>query len=780
MKNDQAGKFMPVTTGVRHIMLAGTGLLALAFAAQAQAQNASGQGQAQAEPQQAATAGSADDIIVMARRREERLQEVPVAVTAISGDDLARQSIVTLSDLTRAVPSLQIIPTAFGANVPRFVIRAQSQFEPLFTQDPSVAVYFADVVQARAHGINGAMYDLASVQVLKGPQGTLFGRNSTGGAVLIVPRAPTDTFEGYGTIEAGNYGLWSLEGAVNVPVSDALQIRLSGRRYAHNGYTKELQSGIGFDDADNWSLRLGVKARLGDRITNTLFLNNFKATENGTAMKLYNARPSLAINTLGALALKEFEESKSEGFHTVRTAFGKDSARTKTFGIENTTIFELADTVSIKNIFGYRNINSTVPFDFDGTRQLMYEGRITLDSKQYSNELQLVGTAFDKALDFIGGAYVFKESGTEIQATKLDYRPIFLQDVVGRGDITNKSQSVFAQGSYHIPQLQGLSLTAGLRYTWDQREMKRVGINNGKCAILSADIGGVPITPCERTGEYKHGALTYTLGADWQIDSSRLLYFVTRKGYRSGGINQRANLPSQFIPYQPETVTDYEIGLKADWNLQSAGNLRTNIAGYMQNYRDIQRTQTQTVGTPPNTTLITNVVNAAKAKVTGLEIDATWHPIPDISLRGYYSLANARYQKWNVPIVGGGVQDRSAYPFASVPRNSGGASAAFTYPLGIGIGKLTLSGDVYAQSQIQISDDNVLPEGINPGYTTFNARLEWSEVMGTRIDLAGWIRNIGNAQYYTSGVTGAGAGLGFTVKTIGAPQTFGLTARYDF
>ena len=151
--------------------------------------------------------------------------------------------------------------------------------------------------------------------------------------------------------------------------------------------------------------------------------------------------------------------------------------------------------------------------------------------------MQLVGTAFDKALDFIGGAYVFKESGTEIQATKLDYRPIFLQDVVGRGDITNKSQSVFAQGSYHIPQLQGLSLTAGLRYTWDQREMKRVGINNGKCAILSADIGGVPITPCERTGEYKHGALTYTLGADWQIDSSRLLYFVTRKGYRSGGIN---------------------------------------------------------------------------------------------------------------------------------------------------------------------------------------------------------------------------------------------------
>lgn len=748
----------------------GASLLAMALAAPAAAQDSA--------PAVSASASDESDIIVTARRREERLQQVPVAVTAISGADLARQSIVTLSDLTTKIPAIQIMPTAFSANIPRFVVRAQSQLEPLFAQDPSVAVYFADVVQARAHGVNGAMYDLASVQVLKGPQGTLFGRNSTGGAVLIVPKAPTEELEGYGAVEVGNYGLRSLEGAVNIPISDDLQIRLAGRSYAHNGYTRSVTTGIGFDDADNWSLRLGVKARIGDRITNTLFVNNFKAVENGTALKLFNARANLSNYTLGVPALAELAASQSEGFHTFRTAFGADTSRIRTFGIENTTLFELTDDISIKNIFGYRHVNSDVPFDFDGTTQVMYEGRVTLTGRQYSDELQLVGKL--GALDFIGGAYVFKESGQEIQKTLLDYRPVFLQNAYGQADVVNKSQSLFAQGTFHVPGIEGLSLTAGVRYTWDQRDLRRVAFNGANCSLVTADVGGVPLNPCDRTGAYRHKEPTYTLGIDWQIDPSKLIYVASRKGYRSGGINQRSNLPSQFIPYQPETVTDYEVGLKADWELGGLGKLRTNVAAFYQDYKDIQRTQTQTVGTPPNTILITSVVNAAKARVKGVEIDATWNPIPAITLRGYYSLADAKYKQWIVPLAGGGTQDRAAFPFANVPKNSGGASATFRQQLAGDAGEVAVSADLYAQSKVQISDDNLIPEGINPGYKLINARLEWNGVMGSRVDVALWGRNLTKEEYYTSGVGVAGAGLGFTVKTIGAPRTFGLSARIDF
>lgn len=764
---------------LRHALMLGGAVLGAAMPSPAFAQQEA-PAPGEAAPKEGAESAAFNDITVVARRREERLQQVPVAVTAISGDDLSRQSITTLSDLTTKVPSIQIMPTAFGANIPRFVIRAQSQFEALFAQDPSVAVYFADVVQARAHGVNGTMYDLASVQVLKGPQGTLFGRNSTGGAVLIVPNSPTDQFEGYGSVEAGTYNLRSLEGAVNIPLSDDLQIRLSGKSYAHSGYTRGINNGVRFDDANNWSLRLGIKARLGDSITNTMFINNFKARENGTAFKLFNARPTLAANTLGVLALAEFAASKNEGFHTVRTATPADSASVSTFGIENTTVFELTDNVSIKNIFGYRKIRSNVPFEFDGTSQVMYEGRFRTKGKQYSDELQLVGDFFDGALSLIGGGYIFKESGLEIQKTILDYRPVFIQDAFGEAHVENKSQSVFAQGTFRIPGLDGLSLTAGARYTWDQRWLERISFNGTRCALLSADVGGVPLNPCIKAGDYSHKEPTYTLGADWQIDSDRLLYFATRKGYRAGGINQRANLPAQFVPYQPELVTDYELGFKADWHLGTLGSLRTNISAFYQDYSDIQRTQSQTVGVAPNTVLITRVVNAAKARVKGVEADVTWSPTRAITLRGYYSLADAKYKQWLVPLVGGGVQDRKHFPFANVPKHSGGGTATFTHDLEGSAGELLIQADVYAQSKVQLSDDNLVPEGINPGYAIVNARLEWNKVMGSQVNLAAWVRNLAEKKYYTSGTGVASAGLGFTVKTIGAPRTFGVSARVDF
>lgn len=764
----------PFTTTWRLALLASAGSLICMTGTPAAAQSSDASGPATTRLEQ----GAFQDIIVTARRREEQSQQVPVAVTAIAGKDLARQSIVTLSDITTKVPSVQILASAFGANVPRFVIRGQSQFEPLFSQDPSAAIYFADVVQARAQGVNGAMYDLASVQVLKGPQGTLFGRNSTGGAILISPQEPTDRFEGYGTAGVGNYGLRSLEGAVNVPVSENLQVRLSGRSFTHDGYTKALNSGIRFDDADSWSLRLGIKAKLGDRLTNTLFVNNFKATENGTAFKLYNARPTLAAFTLGQVALDEFAASAHDGFHTIRSDLPANSSRIETWGVENTTVFEADRHISFKNIFGYRHVKSDIPFDFDGSTVDMYEGTVTMNANQFSDELQIIGDW--NIFDFIGGAYVFKESGRELQDTLLDFRPVFMQAASGQADVTNKSQSVFAQGNFHVPGVEGLTVTAGLRYTWDQRDLTRVAFNGTTCSLTDADIGGQPLDPCTRSGHYKHSELTYTAGIDWQVTPDKLLYFVTRKGYRSGGINQRSNIPSQFIPYQPETVTDYEIGLKADWDLGPAGRLRTNIDAYYQNYNDIQRTQTQTVGTPPNTILITNVVNAAKARVKGLEIDATWTPIPALTLRGYYSLTDARYKQWLVPIVGGAVQDRSDYPFASVPKHSGGGSVTLRHDFGDDIGELSLSGDLYAQSQFQMIDDNVLPEGLIAGYTVINSRLEWDRVMGKPVNLSFWVRNLAGNDYWTSGVTVAGAGLGYTVRMPGAPRTFGFSARFDF
>jgi len=624
------------------------------------------------------------------------------------------------------------------------------------------------------------MYDLASVQVLKEPQGTLFGRNSTSGAVLLVPQAPTDQLGGYASVELGNYNLHSIEAGINLPITDNLQIRLSGRGYAHDGYTRDVTSGLRYDDADNYSLRLGVKATFG-RFSNLFFMNNFHSNENGSAFKVYNVRPVILGHPVSdipvaAAAYQEFLASQNEPFHSVRTSIPKNANQTRTWGIENTTTYALTDDISLKNIFGYRHVNADNPFDYDGTSTFAYGGHIVTHEKQVSDELQLTGTAFDKHLDFIGGAYYFRESGDETQTTTLNFQPYLSQASVGSSDVVNQSKSLFGQGTLHVPGFEALSFTAGIRYTWDKRTFGRSATVNGVCAVVDANTGGKPINPeCRRDARYTHGEPTYTLGVDWKIAPDKLLYFVTRKGYRSGGFNPRAYVPAQFIPFQPESVTDYEIGIKADWHTP-IGHFRTNIDGYYQDYKDIQRTQTTVV----NGLLVTNVVNAATARVKGIEADVTWTPVRWIELHGYYSYTDAGYKKWQVPIAGGGFQDRSNFDFANTPRNSGGGSVTVLHDLSTGAGQLALTVDGYAQSHMQTSDDNVLPEGIIQGYKLFNGRVEWRDVLGKPVTLGAFIRNLTKEKYYTSGVTVAGAGLGYTVRTIGAPRTFGFTGRVDF
>ena len=186
-----------------------------------------------------------EEVTVTARRREESNQRVPVAITSVTGEALENASIQRVEELRFVAPSLQISPTPFGNSVPGYTVRGQRQLEALATQDPSVVVYFADVPMMRPHGTNGAFFDIANVQVLKGPQGTLFGRNTTGGAVLINPKLPTSVFEGEISAGFGNYGAYDATGVINVPITDALAVRAAGQFRQSDGYTARIWSTAG-------------------------------------------------------------------------------------------------------------------------------------------------------------------------------------------------------------------------------------------------------------------------------------------------------------------------------------------------------------------------------------------------------------------------------------------------------------------------------------------------------------------------------------------------------
>lgn len=737
-----------------------SGLALAAGAAQAQ------ESAAQAEPPAAESDDGLQDIVVTARRREERLQEVPVAVTAISGDELASRSIQQVLDLTRTVPGFTASQGGFGGGVPRFTIRSQVQFEQLISLDPAVGIYFAEVIQARAHGTNAAFFDLASVEVLRGPQGTLFGRNTTGGAVLITPHNATDRLEGYVNATLGNYDTVIVDGAVNIPLAEGLALRLAGRVADRRGYTYSPAADRYFDDEDNQSWRATLRWAPTGNFTNTLVVNGYHANEQGTGWRLtgfapnsaFGARPDLVAFVTGAGNRRiAGNESPLRGSYA------------DVVGLANTTTLELGQ-VTLKNIFGYRTVESRSDnVDFDGSPSFVYFAPESLEETQYSNEVQLLGTAFADRLDWIVGAYYFRETGNQTQRSTIVTIP---QDLIRTGFVRNVSKSVFAQGNLDLGFLQGLSLTAGARYTWDDRRLQQFGRNllNNAC---SSPLATQP-TCIGPVFDGNYGAFTYTLGLDWQIDADRLVYIAHRRGYRSGGFNLRANTAAQFQPFDPEIVRDIEIGLKADWDLGGT-RLRTNLAAYYQWYSDIQRNITFV--DPGTNSLVTTVVNAATAHVSGFEAEVQWRPSRRLQISGHLAHSALRYDKFEQVLAGGVVQDLSANRIGFSPEWTCGGSIRYTLPLQGDAGSLAFQGDIYSQSRMELQDFNVV-DGIAQPYTLVNFRVEWNDILGTRFSAAAYLRNAFDELHYTGGI--AINGLGPITKNYGPPRTYGIEIRIPF
>jgi iron complex outermembrane receptor protein len=721
------------------------------------------------ESASAATSGGLEEIVVTARRRAEPAQSVPMSVSVISGDDLASKSVVRLEDLTHAVPAIQIVPSAFSANTPRFTIRSQSEYEPLLTEDPSVNVYFADVVQERAHGLNAQLFDLASVEVLKGPQGTLFGRNSTGGDILLVPQAPTKEFDVQADMSVGNYGLTSFNGIINLPVNEILQLRIDGGIMRRRGYTRDVTTGVDLDDAHNEVWRIGALFTPTDTLKDTLFVSGFNAHEHGTALQMTGNDPTGLQALAWPAAQAYLREQQALPFHTVLSNVTPGD-KVSTATVANTTEWN-PGPVTLKNIFGYRKVSADQGFDYDGTPLSVFTSSEKLNSKQISDELQLLGTAFDHRLDWIGGLYWFKETGFEQQIAALDYAPYFTQNSVQTGYVTNISDSVFAQGTYRLPWLETLSFTGGARYTRDKRELTGDAVFSGNCGIYQDNAETTPASPCYKSVSKTFSSPTWQVGLDWQFTPDRLLYLNQSRGYKTGGFNLRAQNPAQFTPYNPETVTQEELGIKADWHPGGTA-LRTNVALYYQAYDNIQRIEAVVI----NGGLVTTIVNAATATVKGAEADITWLPFKTLEIRAYWAYSDARYSKWLVPIASGGLSDYSKNKFSFAPKNSGGASVRQSIPLQGDAGTLTAGIDGYHQSEVQEQDVNVVPDGVARGYTVGNLRFEWQNAMASGISAAIFVRNFTDAKYYTAGTPIVG--LGSTVMALGAPLTYGLELHY--
>lgn len=763
-----------------------------------------------------------EEVVVTARRKEENAQEVPIAITALGEEALREKNILQLEDLRTHVPSLNVSVGGSTTNAPLLSLRGQRPSEVLITLDPAVPLYFADVVLSPTQGTNLSMYDLENIQVLKGPQGTLFGRNSTGGAVLFTPRRPGNELGGHVELRGGDYDQLGIEGAIDIPMGGVAALRLAGRLFERDGYQdnvaqNDLRADERFWDEDSQAFRASLRLSPGDSFEN---ISIFDISENDIAARVPTP---LAFNPDGSggcqicpVTNAFFNSGANEGL--IDDALARQAARdwneietdvNAKEKVENTffaniTTWNLNDNVTVKNVFGYRELEFSNHNDTDGTGLPLFgtqaEGtqstigvttppsapQSTVETEQYSNELQVLGVAFDARLDWILGGYWFNMDGSQTSPTQI--LPIVLQDTP-KGDAENTSYSIFGEATYGISD--SFALTLGLRQTWDEREVTVSNTRRGSCLVQDPDNPGtvLPDDQCSRTEDEDFDEPTYRVILTWTPTVTSMAYGSVSTGYRTGGFNLRGTNDLELTPFDEETVTNYEIGYKADWNFGESMTLRSNFAVYYQDYQDIQRTQATVA---PDGTFGTSTVNAADAEISGFEADIWFSPIPGLNFSMAYSYIDAEYDKWTVvDPASGEFVDQSDYRWSWVPENSLAASARWELPLSERLGVIALGVNYYYQDQMAA---DLPPKPYNiPGadndalnasrdvddYQVWDFRADWSSVLQSDFDLAVWVQNADDEEYGTGGLNVLES-LGWAARVYGPPRTWGASIRYRF
>lgn len=692
--------------------------------------------------------GAISEVFVQARRTDESVQSVPLAVTALSADAIREASLSTAADLSRAIPSLQLSPSTGRRDTVTISMRSQVTAQTRLDTDMAVGVYFNEVVVARPYGLNQGLYDLASVQVLKGPQGTLFGRNTTGGAVLFQPNLPEiGQLAGSLELDVGNDENRIVTGVANIPVADTFALRAAGRVAHRNGYVKNVLDDSRLNDVDNYSFRLSALYQPTDRLESSFLYDEYQSDDNGTATRI-----AMFSNPAVVAAQQQ------RGPYKVALN-GPHWSKATVRGVSNTTTYS-ADTITLKNILGWRRTELSAASDLDGSPVPVIDVFQDAGIKQWSDELQLQGSAFDDALDYIVGAYYFVEDGTDRTRVRLGGGTT---DFTNGGPARNESKSIFTQGTYTFPSIPELQATAGVRYTWDKREVDLQPhlTANGLCIFN----GPGALSVCNYHAAENFESPSWSIGLSYQWDQV-LLYATSRRGYRSGGFNITSNSTAELLPaYEPEKVTDIELGMKSDWTIAGMP-LRVNAAVYYAEGDDLQRN----VFTAGSTTLRT--VNAAKGTFRGFELEGIIKPLEGLTLNAFYNYDKGEYDEFM-----NGLVDVSDSKFPFTPPRKYGLGARYEFALPGALGGLAFDANYTYQGEMYIDALNRGgPESRVDDYELVNARLEWSNVQGAPFDIALYVRNVSDSEY----VSGATRVVGLTSHQAGEPRQYGVQLRYRF
>jgi iron complex outermembrane receptor protein len=712
--------------------------------------------QAQDAPANDEESGAArlEGVTVTARKREETLQDVPVAVTAFTPEALEKLNVRDLGDLDAQVPNLTIYAARGSSSTVTAYIRGIGQSDPLWGVDPGVGIYLDDVYIARPQGALLDVFDIERIEVLRGPQGTLYGKNTIGGAIKYISRGLTKETEGSASVTVGNYNQLDTKVSLGGSIGDgALRGRVALASLNRDGFGKNLYNDQEVSDKEILAMRLQLGAYVNDDL-NIQFAYDQMDDQSGV-----RGAKMLGPNAFEVLFPQYGSHAPMDDRYDIRSGM-KNVNDTYMKGASATVNWHLTDSLDLKYVSSWRKSDTETNIDFDTVPAPIVDVLAFYNDEQVTNEFQINYDAGGRARGVIGLYQFDGEAGGQVLNN-------FLNASFGdtRGTVFTESLSLYTDWTFDISDR--LKLDAGVR--WVDESKRAVVLNR---AYSGADFQTVIAVPADFDKKTSFSNLSPKISLDYEITPDIMAYIVASRGYKSGGYNIRANsaVPHTLLPFDDEQVDSVEAGLKMALLDRS---LFLNTAVFHNRYEDIQLsvfTGYDSNGDGVDDAFLGDFTNAGKGTVNGVEVEYQWMPGEHFAITGNLAWLDAKYDEF----ISAAVNIADSQVFTNAPEYSGTVNLEWRTGLVNG-GDLSARIGYSYQSEVYPTTD--LAEEIKQdGYGLLSAGVIWKANDSWSFSLQG--TNLTDKEYRTTGYNIAA--LGVLTGFYGAPRQYSLTARYDF
>jgi len=744
-----------------------------------------------------------EEITVTARKREEPLQRTPVSITAFTAEQLEKPGLDDLTDVARFAPNVifdQGTGNTGGSFNSQVFIRGVGQVDFLFSSDPGVGIYVDEVYLPRVVGSIMDVMDIERIEILRGPQGTLYGKNTIGGALNIRSQRPGEELAATADLTVGSRDRVDARLSVDVPlVADSLSGRFTASTRNQDGYVNRVnQDGRATGDVASDGFRGLLQWAPGEGWDVLLAADYTRRREESIANELLDVRGSDPVLLLWNLLVAPTYGPGSV-YDGRFVTHGRDSQGTgpslsdlDMWGVSMNVSKELSDRLNIKSITAYRDEDAQFGQDQDHSPFRYLETTNDNQHDALSEELQITGTHFDDRLDWVAGAFYMHEEGNDrfdvvlggglyaaleaLPAALVPLVPgvscppppgVVLPCAGGAGNPFNVSLdfdlsifdaididsfAVYAQGTFRFTDR--LSATAGGRYTTEDKDFTTMLVRNAS---------GVVTVP-EQSLSDSWDAFTPRLGLEYQWTEDLMTYASAARGFKSGGFNGRAQSLAEIDSFDPEYVWSYEIGLKSEWLDR---RLLLNLAAFYNDYTDIQLTSVRAV----EGLIVVVTENAGEARIQGMEVELAAQPLEPLTIRAGVGYTDAEYTE-----LAPGATVTLDSDLVKVPEWTGSLAVDLSLPLG-STWLLHLGGDMSYRSSYFNDPNNTALLG-QDAFTLLGAHARF-ESIDRRWELTVFGTNLSDERYKTNGLQSYGS-FGTADATFGPPREWGATFRARF